>query len=316
MDAEIQLLKKGFNYDSLEVIVDGENTAYVFNNFYIGDRYAEGCTKLFGTYVPMYPISHYFHLIKEGFGSFLYYKEKFDYSAKILWLNLVWHGPDFHNVSSVVKELEYLIKSKYDVYEIDFEYINGYKNLFIEKLVILYDVGQFFVNTSFPNFDQSNNANNIVVRKAFAHMMKEDASKPKKIFITRKPVSRYLEKNKDFSSISRYTPEWIDDCIEKYFIKKGYEIIDLSGMSISEQISYFYNASHVAGQMGAGFINGIFSKPGTKFECIKIHSWFYYPYENDISKVIDAEYRILNLPDVSEIVSEEQIISHLEGYGI
>ena len=66
-------------------------------------------------------------------------------------------------------------------------------------------------------------------------------------------------------------------------------------MSLDDQIGYFYNADYVAGQIGNGSINGIFCKPGTNFIFLKTHSWFHYPYHEDIKQVIDANYTTVEL---------------------
>lgn len=307
---EIKPLKSGFSFSEVEAFDHGKNTFYVFKNVSKGDIKSKNSINLHGSYMIIAPVAHYFHFLKEYVGSFLYYKNNISSDIKFLWVNVPWEEPEYHKMKSVwdlIKEM--LFEFSPDSKSLDIEIIDSFGDIYIENLVLSFDSGQIIVNKSFPNFDQKNNANNKDLVRFLNRFMIEDSTMPSKIFISRKLVSETLKKENKTDSISRYNPEWMENAIEDYFKNNGYAIVELSGLTIQEQIKYFYNANKVAGAMGAGLINGIFSKPGTKFLCLKIHEWFYYPYEDDISQVIDAEYNILNMFNLN---SYQEVYDYLE----
>jgi capsular polysaccharide biosynthesis protein len=309
MDFEFLPLKEQINYESLDCYDHGKNTIYEFNNVVFNE--GKGKEEIFDeNYILVAPTGHYFHFLKESFGSYLYYKEHIDKNIKVLWTHLNFdHLPNFHKIDSV---LEYLFKRiKHDNPELLFinELELWQRTLRFKKIVIIYDGGRILVNQSFPLFEQKINANNKVIRSFFKDLMIDDKTKPKKIYISRRLVSQELKANNDLSSISRYNPEWLEDAVEDYFKNNGYEIIELSNMSIQDQISYFYNAHYIAGQMGAGLINGIFSKNNTKFVCVNIHKWFHYPYDEDIFQVIKAKYDYVYLYDTQSYEEAYEVLS-------
>jgi len=73
----------------------------------------------------------------------------------------------------------------------------------------------------------------------------ESSSKIKKIFISRADSSKRFNQH--------------EPLLHKYFIAKGYSIIELSNLSVNEQIKIFQNITHVAGFHGAGFVNLVWS---------------------------------------------------------
>jgi hypothetical protein len=78
----------------------------------------------------------------------------------------------------------------------------------------------------------------------------QDYTYPNKIFISRKDASNGVRLNDS-------------DAIETHFENQGFEIIQLSSMSVIEQINLFYNANIIAAPHGAALANLIFCKPGT-----------------------------------------------------
>lgn len=297
MDTEITLLKPGASYNFLKCYEHGKNTVYEFDQVLIENNEFTKKNILNGTYMLLTNSGHYFHFLKEYVGSYLYYKKHIDDNLKILWVEADWQAPDFHDTNQPIEKCFEMLKVDCpEIIKISLgEFIT--QNFKIEKLAVIADPGWMILNRSFPPYEQSLNGCNKELREFIKPLMIEDLLKPKKIFISRKKVSESLREKKDFKSISRYNPEWLEKAIEDFFKIRGYTIIELSGMTIEDQVSYFYNADYVAGQMGAGLINGIFSKDGTKFVCIKTHKWFHYPYDEDIWQVINAEYEYAELYD-------------------
>jgi hypothetical protein len=142
----------------------------------------------------------------------------------------------------------------------------------------------------------------------------KDESLPKKIFLTRKIVSQELPDHpgntegqyswKRDQLRLRYNPPWLEDAIEQFFIDEGYELVQLSGMTIPEQVNFFYNASHVACMLGTAFYNGIFSRQWTKFTAVRVTPSYWYDFEGDIQSVVNVKFDYAN---VYEHVDTEQV---------
>lgn len=293
---EIDFLPLDISYQSIFSYDHDKNTIFEFNVVrYTNTTKEEKIRKLKGTYLPIVPINHNFHFLKEYLGSFLYYRKHINKNAKIIWINTNIETLDYHNNNKPIqKVLEMLSEQNVPMI---FLHIDDFKknNLEFEKIAIIYDPYPAIVSTQFPPFDQFKHTNNKEVREFFIKFLKKDLFYPKKIYVSRKNVSKYL-KNKNLKNhISRYNEEHIENAIEDFFIQKEYSIIDFSGMEMEEQIKYMYNATHVAGIMGAGTWNGIFCDNGVKYFCIKTHMWFQHDYNKDMESVIDLDYKLIEI---------------------
>ena len=304
MDAEINFLKTGVTYSSLSTYDHGDNTIYEFSNV----RYARTdnefkIRKIKGTYLPMVPAPHYFHFIKEYLGSFLYYKKHINNTAKVLWIDLEWDGDEFHNTQEPIQKiLEMLSEQNIPIVFINLDDLFK-SNIEIEKIAVIYDTATFVVSTEFPPFDQFKHTNNVEVREFLKPLMVKDSTYPKKVYISRRQVSNVLEKNNKKQHISRYNQPHVENALEDFFTKKGYVVLDFSGMSLQKQIMYMYNATHVAGLMGAGTWNGIFCDNNVRYFCLQTHMWFNHEYDKDIKSVIETDYTLVRIYDTSSYIS-------------
>jgi Glycosyltransferase 61 len=296
MDLEINPLKPELSFKSMKTYDHGENTIYEFENVGHSVLLNKNMVRKFkGTYLPIVPAPHYFHFLKEYLGSFLYYKKHIDSNAKVLWLDSVWEGDKHHDTQEPIKKtLEILTENNISIVFLKHNDILK-SEIEFEKIAIIYDTSTFLVSTEFPHFDQFNHTNNEEVRSFFSHLMKKDENYPKKVYVSRKNVSEILEKENKKNHISRYNPPHVEKALEDFFTQKGYETIDFSGMPLEKQIMYMYNATHVAGLMGAGTWNAIFCDNNVNIFCLKTHFWFHHEYEKDIHKVIDANYKIIEI---------------------
>lgn len=294
MDIEIEVLRPNNKFKNFYAFDHGKNTIFMFDEIRINPN-RKLVKTLSGTWMVVVLAQDYFHTLKESVGSYLYYKKHIDKDINILLVDLNPYEVPFHKARKVTQELFMLLtKDNKNLFHINADEFYS-RGIFIEKLALIYDGNKAMVNDSFPYFRQEKNANNKVVRDFLKDYMVEDLDKPKKIFISRRIVSEILEKENKLDSLSRYNPKWVEDAIEDFFIAHGYTILELSGMSLDDQIGYFYNADYVAGQIGNGSINGIFCKPGTNFVFLKTHNWFHYPYHEDIDQVIQANHTIVEL---------------------
>ena len=75
--------------------------------------------------------------------------------------------------------------------------------------------------------------------------MLKDTAYPKKVYVSRRSVSKYLDNHDMKNHISRYNEKHVEDALEDFFVQKGYHVIDFSGMPIQEQIMYMYNVNPI-----------------------------------------------------------------------
>jgi capsular polysaccharide biosynthesis protein len=105
--------------------------------------------------------------------------------------------------------------------------------------------------------------------------------------------------------------------LEDFFAQNGYEIVNPGSYSFEEQIDMFSSASHVAGITGAGFINTIFCKPGTKVIIINTSNRYNFPHWR---WPIAAGMKTLCVPEIigndSKDFSTKDIISDMQKRGI
>jgi hypothetical protein len=59
----------------------------------------------------------------------------------------------------------------------------------------------------------------------------------------------------------------------------GYEIVSLEGLPYKKQVEYFYNADKIAGLVGSGFSNIIFSKDTLELIELQVKHNFEFSYK-------------------------------------
>ena len=76
--------------------------------------------------------------------------------------------------------------------------------------------------------------------------------------------------------------------LETFFSSLGYEILDATEYTFSEQIALFSEATHVAGIAGGGLINSIFCNSNTKITVLSPSNTFYSGgYDHLLSRLFD-----------------------------
>jgi len=310
MDIEINPLKPGVKFSSLQTFDHGDNTIFIFGDVVFGSENATTSPRYFGgTYMPISPASHYFHFLKEYVGSFLYYKKHIDETVKPLWIETPVLTLDYHDTNKPIQTIFDLLvnKIKNPIVFLNYNLMNNL-HLHFEKIAVIYDSAVVFVSSEFPHFDQFKHTNNKEVRDFLQDFLIKDSSYPQKVYVSRKKVSAVLNANNSKTHISRPNEIYVDEAIEDYFIQSGFSVIDFSGMELENQIKYMYNATHVAGLIGANTWNGIFCDNNTTFYCIKTQRWFNHPYDVDIKSVINANF---NYVDLFNLESYENVYNEL-----
>jgi hypothetical protein len=312
------------NYDSMSYIKTDGGPFYTFNNFYL-DNASDVQIDLKGSWILIPKGYQYHHFLKEIFGTYLYYKNNVDRDINVLWVEQPIDSPTGHNLELVNNELSSSIKPD-KIHKIQISDIVT-KNIKIEKLIIFSCNTRYFFSLESPNlFIKNYTFNNLgyyhfpevnkELRKFFEMYMHEDIRKPKKIFITRRDANNAIRKNnrlKDFDN--RYMDEWLDDTLENFFSSRGFEIVTLSGMSIKDQISYFYNADVIAGVRGGNLCNTICSKDGTALMQININKLYSYPWEKEFDSVVGLNYMDLHLyEDISAETVENALLKEYDEF--
>jgi len=300
MDIEIELLNHGATFTKLNTFDHKENTVYEFENVRYLSSGLDSKIRVFkGTYLPIVPCPHYFHFLKEYVGSFLYYRKHIDKDAKVLWIESRWGDDKYHDTDEPIQQIFEMLSEK----NIPIVYMSAdamtRHSIEFEKIAVIYDTSTYIVSTQFPYFDQFKHTNNVEVRAFLKRFLIKDPNYPSKVYVSRRKVSEELEKKNMKDHISRYNEKHVEDALEDFFVSRGYKVIDFSGMPLKQQIMHMYNATHVAGLMGAGTWNGIFCDYGVKYFCLKTHMWFHHEYNKDIETVIDFDYRLIEIYDKS-----------------
>lgn len=305
------------NYSSFSYIRTSGSPIYSFKDFYF--YHGEKETHLKGKYFLMPNGYHYHHFIKEMLAPFLYYKNNIDDSIKILWIDQPMDSPTGQNMKLVNSEMKELL-SDFGMHVITHEDL--YKGKLIVDELITFGVGPRFLyvpqfikhyvfgNTGYYHFPEGNQE----LRKFFTKYMITDDSKPKKIFVTRRDANAAIEQNnrqQDFTD--RYESDEFLKALEDYFSEHGYTILSLSGMSLFEQISYFYNAEKVAGSPGTNICNLIYSKPEVSLIQIIHFGNYSYPWEKEFNSVISPDYKYI---DVVGSIRYTDTMDRLKGSGI
>lgn len=300
------LLNYGATYDRVVAEDDPNGVMYTFENVILGGTTTdENTICLNGTYVIFTGVPHYFHFLKEYLSVFLHTKRTKDKDAKYLWIDHEhFFFPGYQDMKPVHNLVFSMMKNFDGIRLKDTDLQNTV--VLVEKLVVMYDSQMIVANTYFPRHDYGMTPTlNLELREFFSQYAIKDESLPKKIFLTRKIVSKELPSYPDYASTGhkwkkdqmklRWNEPWVEDAIEDYFMSQGYAVVQPSGIPMQDQIRLFYNADYVAGLLGTAFYNGIFSKPGTQFTAIRTTPAYWYNFEGDIKSVIDAPFSYINL---------------------
>jgi hypothetical protein len=306
-----------------------DETKKLFGNFYILDL---DC------------INSHFHFVNDEIGEYLAIKEVIK-DVKLLVVvkeigtikkNLKDHG----NFSKLV----YDILSKLEIFENKIINLNEFKALSIENL---FATQNYFNNYVDKNMIFENNGNHPkttvpALRKLFIDEEALKVPANKKIFISRKQEnnkSRQLREIWDSLSVNnersfkifkskigndfrikiidRFISLSDEEDIEKFFVNNGYEIVSPGDYSFEEQIKIFSSATHVAGLSGAGFINTIFCRPGTKVIILNTSNRYTFPHHRWPS---EAGMKTLSVPEIigksNKDFSAKDIIEDISKRGI
>lgn len=158
----------------------------------------------------------------------------------------------------------------------------------LEADTITFENFYLLISLPTPIAEAYSNTRNIeMLSKKMISVCNEDAASPKKIYISRKLNNkRYKDEAATFGPTVDVPNKSVDirvyeneDKIEKYFIDNGYAPVTLEGTSMISQLNLFYNATHIAGINGSGFVNLISSKSGTRVIELDVIAKYSNPFD-------------------------------------
>lgn len=280
-------------YSKHTVIQDTDGPISIFENVNIINN-PSNPNKIFfsGTYIPITCTPHYFHFLKEYYGFYLYFKQKYDNDAKYLWIENNYFYPAYQNMLGIC---DYCHNTLGEGPAINNQ---SSENIAIEKLIILFDSQRCIMSDSYqqPDYSYTPGINATIRAQMLPKVPQKDVQH--KLYLSRKIVSEHLpnfpvnqgntalEQWKQNQLRLRYVDPAKEQEIENQYKEQGYDIIQPSGMSLLEQVSLFQHADKVAGLLGTAFYNGIFANEHTSFEALRINPEYYYDFEQDIKTVL------------------------------
>jgi hypothetical protein len=106
-----------------------------------------------------------------------------------------------------------------------------------------------------------------LIRKCFKDLMVNDPNSPKNIIINRKLTASHSKFNRNIHNIDGF----VNDLKNKY--SENFTVIELEGLTLQDQIKYFYNAEKIISIHGSGLVWLNFCKENTKVIEI-VPPWF------------------------------------------
>ena len=139
-------------------------------------------------------------------------------------------------------------------------------NIIFPNSITLYQ--NLFIGSSLTHGEKSNTIPSILSYTIWNSMVSSiNIDSPKKIYISRRShLSKHPENiGTNYTQRRKCVNE---DSLVDLLLKENYVEIFCEDLSMSEKIHHFQNATHIAGFIGGGMANCIFSKPSTKVLCL------------------------------------------------
>lgn len=119
-------------------------------------------------------------------------------------------------------------------------------------------------------------------RSFIAGLVKKYSDSPLKIFIDTN-VNKFKDSASELRAIE------YDDYvkIKKYFIDRGYVVINPAGYDIEQQISIVAGATHIATLVGSNSAHSVYANPSSYFITVSLNTQYSFPHEQLIRYCID-----------------------------
>lgn len=238
-------------------------------------------------------VCQYYHMIVDVLATYETLKSNY------LDLKLIMCTKDeFHQYNNYIEKNIKFAKDILNIYNVDNIYDINNLNLHFEEVIFFPTLSMWFMDRIVPKAAQDlvippyTHQEGFVDRPFYLNYLKEKIEPmlkkrtKEKIYSARIP---YDDNDPDFINFNM--DEYInktepDRCypdepkIIKYFLDKGYKIVNLDKLGLLEQFEIFYNASHVAGIKGTNIFNAFWCEPNTEVIQISTQNWWGYQFED------------------------------------
>lgn len=270
---------KSFNYDSIDEVSSGiRMPVFKINNLKIINNDSENILKVDGKKFLFFLSPYFGHFMTEGIFQYEFLKD----IIKDIEPFFVYADDKTKNkpeeflenyMSDIVNmyggDINLLLHENFHFEEIYFVFQDV--SMFDESMYKEEDKGRFpwlFEENWETNLDPNGGIN---IRESYGlhdlypigaqiftskinQILGNDASYPKKIFISRKMTNnKYLFGEKKWQEVGMWRMSDLEDIIEEHFIEHGYEPILFESMGYMEQLKYLKNADKIAGFAGSCF---------------------------------------------------------------
>jgi len=199
----------------------------------------------------IYNVDNYYHFLYDTLPYLYYYKElQKTYPDLILLIN---------TSNRIKQDLPLFVKETLNLLNIT--------NISFPKPYILYS--SMFIGTSLTHGGKSNDLPSDLCHNIWNSILPSfQKETPKKIYISRRShLSKHPENiGTNYTQRRKCINE---DALVELLKIHGYVEVLCEDLSMEEKILYFRNASHIAGFIGGGMANCIFSNPSTKVLCLE-----------------------------------------------
>ena len=235
-DEKVMSLNKDSFYDNNEYDLDEILIKHMDNNNY---------------FFFIYNVDNYYHFLYDTLPYLFYYKELLKtYPDLILLINT--SNRNMGDLPLFVKEILQLL---------------NITNIAFPKPYILYS--SMFFGTSLTHGGKSNYPPSDLCHSIWNSIVPNiEIETPKKIYISRRShLSKHPENiGTNYTQRRKCVNE---DALVELLKTQGFVEVLCEDLSMEEKMLYFRNATHVAGFIGGGMANCLFSKPSTKVLCFE-----------------------------------------------
>lgn len=263
-------------------------------------------------------VCQYYHMIVDVLATYETLKSKYGDLKLIMCTK-----DDFGQYKNYMDKNIAFAKDVLKIYDINEIYDIKNSNLHFEEAILFPTLSMWFMDRIVPKATQDisigtyTHEEGFVDRPFFLYYLKEkfepmlNKTEKRKVYSARIP---YDAKDPDFinfdfdSYINKTEPDRCypdEKYIIKYFIEKGYEIVNLDKLGLLEQFEIFYNASHVAGIKGTNLFNSIWCDPNTEIIEISTQNWWGYQFE-DYFNSFDLNIVNIAYHDAQSIVPDKE----------
>lgn len=334
-----------FEYYCIENLDLDVAKCYEFNGR--EDLYIQGNTYLF-----LLDSFLYFHTLHEGIAQYELLKEVVP-DLKIIPISIMDNFDGRENILKTSLELLKIYGISYN----DIIFLNNKKPIFEKIFYYTTRINGLLQNINIPQGEETYKMEfesmfldgYKALRRLYNPVLEKQEGLPKKIFFSRMKLNNRVRKiydllknenilsDEDMKELQqeknnmggvRYLFQLIKEryitleneiMLEKFFIDKGYTVLDLEDYDFYQQINFCYNATHIAAIRGSSLLNTIFCKEDTNIFILDISQAYDFHYKEICEIYANGVYEIPFIKKHKQFASDalfsiENIIGILDSH--